>query len=249
MKAVFFGVSCLSTMLLIVVAAVDEPIAQSQAVMYGIPEGTPLNCGHFVVAVDGATRGPRWVIERLTAGEFSRADRTGMTFRADDRIPKEFRVIPKDYVEPVYDIGHMAPAANGRTPSEVKATFILSNAWPQTHEFNAGIWLNLEKEVRNIASKNETFVLSAPIWNVDFDYKVDSIGTSKVRIPPAFGKSVLILSGQKFEMRSWIIPHREASRRTLNDYRVTADEFERLSGLDVWSKLPKDIQDRLESSL
>lgn len=204
---------------------------------FGVPEGTPLRCGHFMVAVDGATRGPRWVIEHLRSGEFAPIDRDGISFKSDQRIPREYRARAQDYIEPNYDIGHMAPAANARTREEVKATFTLSNAWPQTHEFNAGIWLTLEKEVRRIASANESWVVSAPIWNSHQSEVMNSIGSSRIRVPPAFGKAMLSRSGISYTLRSWIIPHTETSRKPLNEYRVATDEFEERSGLDVWSQL------------
>lgn len=223
------------------------PTQDDQIARYGLPEGTPLRCGHFIVAVDGATRGPRWALEHLTPGEFRHADRDGLTFRAELRIPSEFRTLPRDFKEPLFDVGHMIPAANGRTPAEIKATFNLANAWPQSHAFNAGVWLSLEKEVRRIATTNESWVISAPIWNVPFDYRVESIGKTQVRIPPAFGKSMLTKTSNGIVVLSWIIPHHEETRKPLPEYRVTTDEFETAAGLDVWSLLPQDVQQRLEA--
>lgn len=234
-------------------AAEVEPSNQQQPTLltYGAPEGSVLYRGSYCMAHDGRTRSARWVLEYMTKESLTgHADRAGLRFKEDTAIPIEFRALPRDYVEPVYDIGHLAASANYTTESLQAATFVLSNAVPQVADFNRGRWAELEAKVRNITRESRClWCVTAPIYATkdsnSVTYKL--IGKEQVAVPTHCGKAVLRqrIDGS-IELRAWVLPNASGSKE-LPMYEVTTDEFERQSGLNVWSSLDEVMQSRLES--
>ena len=203
---------------------------------YGTPEGTVLRRGRYAVAFDGATRQPRWTLVHLNAATVTGpATRDGLSFKADVETPVEFRPTPRDYAEPIYDIGHLVAANDFGNQDDCAATFTLSNACPQTPELNRGIWKKLEAELQREALTADVWIVSMPVWNTT-DKLVRTMGP--IRVAPAFGKAALIKRGNAITLKAWIIPHREETRKPLESYRVTTDTLEAVAGLDVWNMLP-----------
>ncbi len=67
----------------------------------------------------------------------------------------------------------------------MKDTYFLSNMSPQKSEFNSGIWLKLEKLVREWAiSKGYIYIISAGILTENKGF----IGKNKILIPKNFYK-------------------------------------------------------------
>jgi endonuclease G len=198
---------------------------------YGYPEGTVLKRGPYAVAFDGGSRCPRWTLEVLSreviAGD---ASRVGLRFKSDADIPIEFRPTITDYMEPVYDIGHMVAANDYGERENVAATFVFTNACPQVPEFNRGVWRRLEDHVRELASEpdRDAWVVTAPYWTTG---TVQEIGPTRVRVPHGFGKAVLLHDENGLiQLQAWLIPHRGSE-----------------AGLDVFAGLTDDTERRLEA--
>ena len=60
------------------------------------------------------------------------AERTSSQFTPDNQVPKEFKVLNKDFLNSGYDRGHLAAAANHTQDQDsMDDTFLLTNISPQ----------------------------------------------------------------------------------------------------------------------
>jgi len=184
-----------------------------------------------------------WVIYVMTgdeaaAGAVPRADR----FRSDPDIPTG-SASPGDYTRSGYDRGHLAPAADmafsARTMSD---SFFMSNMSPQKPAFNRGVWKKLEASVRNFAIAEQTIVVATgPVLPA---VKKSYIGRSRVTVPAYYYKVVFDLTPPR-KMIGFILPN-AGSRKSPAAFAVSVDEVERVTGLDFFSALPDEEEERLE---
>lgn len=221
---------------------------------YGVPEGTVIDAGRWCMAFDGRTRVPRWTLESFTAAELQRHTKRSGDFRADGRIPREFRPTLADYSTKGFDRGHCAAAANHPLPDDNALTFLLSNVAPQDSSMNRGIWRELEESIRSRAIvENRVWVITCPLWLPANDQViVRTIGVNRVAVPTHFGKAILEADGAekgRVSSSAWIIPNAPpADGAKIDDFRVSVDDFEASAGLDLWPKLPDDIETTIEAA-
>lgn len=223
---------------------------------YGTPEGRIIRKGKFCLAFDGRTRTPRWTLELLTKEILAGPAIRDKKFTADITIPQEFRPVPLDYLEPVFDQGHAAPANDYGDQADSDATFTLSNCMPQYPELNQRTWRFLELVICNIVREPDidaVWVLTAPIWWEPDENKhsmwIEYIGKNRVHVPSFCGKTILVQRSKAIELRAWILPNSKDVIGGINDldkFRVSVDEWERQSGLDAWPLLEASLQEKLE---
>ena len=189
---------------------------------------------------------PAWVIYKLTRAELQAkvAKRTNR-FREDPEIPTG-SATNADYRKSGYDRGHLAPAADMAFSVQTMAdSFFFSNMSPQVPAFNRGIWKRLEEQVRKFAlQEGEIMVVTGPVLPKE---KSITIGNNKVTVPDRYYKVVYDLTPPQ-KMIGFIIPN-NGSTRPLQDFAVTVDAVEKETGLDFFSLVPRQEQDRLESTI
>lgn len=206
----------------------------------------------YVIRHDGDLRVPLWTAERVDAARLGDIDREDC-FRPDPRLPAAQASTPRDYDEPIYDQGHMAPFANQR--SSVIAghnSFIMSNMAPQTCQLNRGIWQILEGITRLWAAEHGTvYVLSGSVFDRDGNGARDPdrsaqrmrsrSGTERVAIPSHFYKIIALQrGGGRIETLSIVMPHDDANPdgpaalRYLQEHVTTIARIERVAGLDLF---------------
>jgi len=242
---------------ILLVISVIAAVPQDELTRWGTPDQNGRRIGSYMVAFDGRTRCPRWTLERLDAAALAhRAVRDTERFTTDTQVPSEFRPSSIDYARSGFDIGHCVPAADCMTGErDLAETFTFTNACPQRPEFNRGEWKRLETHVREIASgpRRTVWVVTCPLWlpdrgGKDNDFKVETIGPSRVWVPTHCGKAVLISDRDNgFSALAWILPNRKLVKG-FDEYRVTTDEFESASGLDLWAGLPDQTEDEIEGT-
>jgi endonuclease G len=235
------------------VAAEWKP-AHSDLRRWGVPEGTQVTKGKFLLAFDGRTRVPRWVLECLTQNDGGDAVRSNQ-WHVDADVPAEFRPHDGDYLNVHgFDRFHFAPAGDYAEQDDQDATFTFSNCGPGNSELNRGEWAQLEKYVRSLAADGATvWVLTCPIFDdeQDPDLTVRRVGKNRVWVPTHFAKAVLVLekSATVPTLRTWLIPNRTPKNgETFEQFAISVDEMERRAGLDAWSKLDPQLQKRLEAA-
>ena len=188
---------------------------------------------------------PAWVIYIMTKAEATTkvAKRTNK-FRSDPEIPTG-SATTGDYRRSGYDRGHLAPAADMAFSGQTMAdSFFMSNMSPQKPAFNRGIWKDLEALVRNFAiTERRIVVVTGPILPKE---KTVTIGANRVTVPTHYYKVIFDLTPPQ-KMIAFILPN-EGSDKLLREFAVSVDAVEKATGLDFFSKLPKEKQKQLESS-
>ena len=187
---------------------------------------------------------PEWVYYELTS-EMVR----GRQPRSDDYRP-DFQISTisaqlEDYRGSGYDRGHLCPAGDMKLNlTSMSESFYLSNMSPQDKDFNAGIWNTLEDRVRKWALTSERiYVVTGGVLTSN----KGKIGSNGVSIPKYFYKVIYDPRGPG-KMIAFLIPN-ENSEKPLQNYIVTVDSLENLTGIDFFPELPDSNENHLESSL
>ena len=185
---------------------------------------------------------PNWVAYKLTEESLKvknvpRAKRFKTDNEVDNRSAKH-----SDYSHSGYTRGHMAPAGDMAFSTEaMQESFFMSNMTPQTAALNAGIWRELEENVRDWAYDNdELYVVSGPIFDSSNPKRIGK--STKVAVPDAFFKALLDIEGSKKKAIGFIIPH-EKSDLHLREYAVTVDAIEKLTGIEMFDDLMDDNEE------
>jgi len=150
-----------------------------------------------------------------------------------------------DYTNSGYDRGHLCPAGDmGFTAVAMEESFLMSNISPQVPDFNRGVWKELEFKVRDWAKKErQLYVVTGPVFK---DIK-DTIGKEEVVVPGYYFKIIYDPTDDP-KILAFILPN-EKSDRPLYDFAVTVDDAEKLTGLDFYSQLPDEIENKLEAKV
>lgn len=148
-----------------------------------------------------------------------------------------------DYAKSGYDRGHLAPAADmGWSQTAMKESFYFSNMSPQVPAFNRGIWKSAETLVRRWAALYDTlYVVTGAVLKAN----LPTIGSSRVSIPEMYYKIVLDIS-PKPRVIALLIAN-EKGKNPLQQYVVTVDEVEKLTGIDFFPFLQDDTETVIES--
>lgn len=168
-------------------------------------------------------------------------------FDADPKV-KTLSAVHADFNGSGYDRGHLVPAADmAFSDTAMKETFYMSNITPQVRQFNNGIWRELEEQVRDWAFKSgRVIVVSGPILTKGIRGK---IGRNGVSVPSYFYKIVLNISSEENDAIAFIIPN-ELSEKPLQEYAVTIDSVEVITGIDFFAELFNPaLQEKIESNI
>lgn len=153
--------------------------------------------------------------------------------------------ISRDYSNSGYDRGHLCPAADQKwSPEAMSDCFVMTNICPQTHALNGGAWQTLEKKERLWAERDSALVIVAgPIYT---EADTSRIGETGVRVPSAFFKVLLAPYVEEPRAIGFIYPNMSAPGN-MENYSMTVDEVEKITGLDFFSNLPDEIENQVES--
>ena len=190
-----------------------------------------------------------WVAYKLTKDMLttnSPAQRKN-AFKADPLVPTG-SADTQDYVRSGFDRGHLCPSADFKANQVyMDETFYMSNMTPMRHLFNSGIWEDLENHERQWAIENqEIFIVSGPVLK---DELTEYIGKrNKVAVPKRFYKVILDYKEPELKMIAFVIPH-DAQAGDISIYSMTVRDAENITGFDFFSSIPKDVQERLETTL
>ncbi|MEQ9581820.1 MAG: DNA/RNA non-specific endonuclease, partial [Arenibacter sp.] len=152
----------------------------------------------------------------------------------------------RNYKGSGYDRGHLCPAGDRRfSKSAYNETFYTSNITPQDRAFNAGAWNRLEQQIRYWARKDgPLFVVTAGV----FEWSFPSIGKEDVDVQKYFYKIVAKGQGDNLKIIGFLFPNKEDTRK-LNQFVVSVDSLEKMTGIDFFAGLPDKQEDFLEAGL
>jgi DNA/RNA endonuclease G (NUC1) len=206
----------------------------------------------YVNRYDSDLRVPVWSAERIDWSRLDRAVRINCFRPWPGAVAATDNAV--DYDEPVYDQGHLTPAAD--QDSSVTAmvnTFFFTNMAPQRGQFNRGIWKRLEGIVRNWVQANATvYVITGSVFDRDNDGRRDADSAAepteprrgrprRMGIPTAFYKIITYRRADgRLTTLSLLLPHQvvsvsgRAAGRYFQAHVTTVARLERLTGLDFF---------------
>jgi endonuclease G, mitochondrial len=187
-----------------------------------------------------------WVAYKLEAHHTKGNTRRQDDFRPDPAVPTG-SATPEDYRGSGYSRGHLAPVADFRfNPQAMNETFLMSNMSPQTHQMNAGIWNDLEQQVRYWLGRDRQFyIVSGPVLKKD----LPKIGRkNRVSVPEQYYKIIVDVQEPEIKAIAFLIPNRDSSE-PFEKFAVSIDDLENLTGINFFPQLPDDLEENLESQI
>lgn len=148
-----------------------------------------------------------------------------------------------------FDRGHQIPSADRLDPEINYETFTFANATPQRHDFNGGVWADLEKLVRTWAKRSDTlYVVTGCVPGKE---SIKDNDGRPVNIPEAYYKAVLRRNTDRKGNLRWsmcavLVPHTADShpewtvpRRNayLGTFGVSVRELEKVTGESFFPNL------------
>lgn len=144
-----------------------------------------------------------------------------------------------------FDRGHLAPSADFRWSSvAISESYLYSNMSPQRGSFNRGGWAKLENLLRSYVIEKGTalMVVTGPVLHDSL--KVVERGVNKVSIPEFYFKvayDTLNNVGIGFLLPNTLID------KPIENYAVSIDEIEKVTGINFFEVLPDDIENKIEA--
>lgn len=228
---------------------------QNAAIQIHTPFGIPLSTQYpililinreYIIGYSPDLKVPVWTSYTLIDHQLPKTERTN-AFRPDPRLPKNQSAQLQDYIEPVYDRGHMTPSYDIAHSEIANAnTFILSNIIPQHNRFNREIWAYLEKHIREtlLPQNHSLNILTIAIFDHNKNKEPDDINTiprikknNTPAIPTHFAKIVTDPHGTV--IGCWLLPHNDNkvseknSPNYLNRHTSFINHIEKISGLTI----------------
>ncbi len=200
----------------------------------------------YTVSYNNAYKTPHWVAWELTRQETKGSEERKNKFMPDPELP-EPRAEHSDYTNSGYDRGHMAPAADMKWSEQaMEESFYMSNICPQNRKLNRDDWGDLEEACRGWARKYGTvYIACGPIYDRK---NPERIGQHRIAVPDRFFKVVLIYN-RKNPIAMGFLFENKAHHQTLEKYMVSVDQVEAETGYDFFSRLPDDVEQRIEATV
>lgn len=199
----------------------------------------------YTVSYDADFKTPQWVAWQLTKEKANGSEPRYDKFQPDPKV-RGAKAYPKDYTNSGYDRGHMAPAGDMKWSRQAMVeSFYMTNVCPQNRNLNRGDWKDLEELERTWAVQYGCVSIAAgPIY--DKKQKPLRIGNNQVAVPKAFFK-VLLVGYPKAPKAYAFVFANQAGSHPLSYYQLTVDEVESRTGMDFFSALPDDIENKIEA--
>lgn len=187
---------------------------------------------------------PEWVAYQLTVDMLnSKKFPRDQDFNPDTGI-KDGSAHYHDYKQSGYRRGHLVPSADmAWNKDAMDATFLLSNIAPMKQEFNDGVWLELEHNVRDWARKHKAIkVITGPV----FTDSLDVIGDNDVLVPRYFYKAVFTVVDTVPMVVGFLFDQTVDTDARLDHFIVPVDSIEKVTGLDLFANLYGDWDREIE---
>lgn len=197
----------------------------------------------YTLSYNAKYKTPYWVAWELTKEETKGNEERSTEFYPDPDVIGA-QVVTYDYSHSGYDRGHMAPAGDMKwSKKAMTESFYMSNICPQDHNLNTEDWNDLEMKAREWARRyGKVYIVCGPIYN---GTRNEYIGDHRVKVPDAFFKVIFINDAKKPSALGFYFEN-EAGERPLEDYLVSVDKLEQMTGLDFFSGLSDDLEVQLE---
>lgn len=153
---------------------------------------------------------PTWIRYTVQCPEGT-ASRSGMDFYTNDSIKTSNAA---DYVNNLYDKGHLAPAADFNCTKELlHQTFSYLNCALQNQYLNRGVWRMLEEYERELAKTEQVTVTITLVFNKK-SIKLPSGAT----VPDGFYKTIRLEKSKK--TIKYYFPNETPAKPKYTDYEI-----------------------------
>ena len=223
----------------------QSPVFQSTALVPTTNRGYLIQHTYFILSYSETNRQAEWVAYNLTPASINGSQERTDDFRIDPKV-KNNPVGSNDYSGTGYDRGHLCPAGDMKLNlTSMSESFYMSNMSPQEPSFNRGIWETLESRVRIWAiEKNGVYVVTGPILkNI-----CGSIKNGTISVPCSYYKIIFKDTGSE-KIAIALILNNQGSSSSLKSFATSIDNIESLTGIDFFSGLSDDIENKLESNI
>ena len=231
-------------------------LALSVHTTLGIPEAaTASDPAHalavkpqYVTSFDSTRKNPRWTSWEVTSKWLGSTGRTSQFVKDTDlSFPQATNA---DYTGSGYQRGHICPSGDRtNTVADNAATFVFTNAVPQTAASNTGTWETLESDTRSFAKAgSHVFVVAGSIYA-----DTRTIGNG-VAVPTSMFKIVVLMSGdhplpsevtRSTRVISIEIPNTTTVSGSYKGYRVKFGDLETKTGFRFLSDVAPAVHDAL----
>lgn len=227
---------------------------QNQILIYK----TGANEINFCVEWNNIKRTQRWSCYQLYKSNLRKATKRYYTenhqqqYPYDPSLSSQFTIKPDPYWGTGYDHGHICPSADRLNSYEAnKQTFYMTNMQPQLHQFNAGVWLEMENKVRQWGTQNNysfadtLYVCKGGTIDNASQY---SKGNRGIIVPKYFFMAILRVKNNQYNAMGFWVEHTNNTDSNLAKYAVSIQELERRTGIDFFCNLPDARERNIESA-
>jgi endonuclease G len=200
-----------------------------------------------------------WHLDSTWMGSAPRQD----DFRNDTTLPSGwYQVQGTDYSGSGFDRGHYCPSADRTsTVANNSATFLMTNMMPQSPDNNQGPWADLEDYSRTLVNAGyELHIIMGGVGQGGTGSNggvTMTIAGGHVQVPAQTWKVILVQPQGTNDVARVTTSTRVIAVRMPNvqgirsnnwqQYRVSVDQVEQLTGYDFFSNVPSSIQAVIES--
>lgn len=172
----------------------------------------------------------------------NKVDREDSEWVKDPFLNKQCDVTTGSYPDVNYERGHQIPSRDRSGGAMTNQhTFYCSNVTPQLHDFNGGIWKNLEEAVRTWSASADTmYVVTGCVVDSDCP-TVQDRAKQAVAIPKAYYKALLHRKGNTYKAAGVYMEHTKSiAGGNYKDYEITLKDLEAKTGMTFFVNLPAD---------
>jgi len=176
-------------------------------------------------------------------------------FQPDPDLPAEARTELNEYKGIPYQRGHICASSDRLYSKDAnEQTFYLSNIMPQSAGLNTGIWQDMEGCVNGNTSPNWN---NTKFRDTLFVCKGGTIDGTLIRtttstgliVPKFFFMALLCRKDNNFKALGFWVEHSDSYKKDgVENYVVSIDQLERMTGIDFFCNLPDDIEEKVESA-
>jgi endonuclease G, mitochondrial len=206
--------------------------------------GAIVSHNHFMLSYNESFEQAEWVAYMLKQGHLTHDDRKRPYFIEDPKV-KSKSADWRNYKGSGFDRGHLCPAGDRRfSEFAYNETFYTSNVSPQNREFNAGVWNRLEIQIRKWVKRYGTlFIVTGGV----LEQGLEEIGEEDVDVPMYYYKIVAKGDAENLEVIAFLMPNVE-STEPLDQFVISIDKIEKMTGLDFFYKLMDSEQMQFENT-
>jgi endonuclease G len=168
----------------------------------------------------------------------------------DSFVDSKYLFTKDSYKGSGYDHGHICPSNDRLASAESNyQTFFMTNMQPQRNGFNAGIWADMEQQLRLWAAGYDTLYVckGGTIDRAEYIKAYLGSGANKIPIPKYFFMAVLAKKGNDFKATGFWIDQDNHPSSNLKYYAVTIQTLQSHTGIDFFCNLPDDIENTVEN--